>query len=120
MWIFLIMSCAQDDCPPNAIPAPDGSCIINSNSQTQDTAKADSGEPETDSPLTWQTLAEGCVATTDGIDPISETSALFVQDYVFAEIIDIEVDVNHDALWAVGEGGLMAFDLSEPTSPTYT
>ena len=96
MSILPIMNGSQDDCRPNAILAPDGSCIIISKSQTQDSDNADcSDKAETEKPAAWNTLVKGCVATTDGRDPISETSELIVQNHVFAE--NINTDVNHDS-----------------------
>ncbi|MGC6510524.1 MAG: hypothetical protein ACON4U_19055 [Myxococcota bacterium] len=120
MWAVWMMSCSMDDCPPNAILAPTGACIINDNTLNADTAKMDSGDASTDSNLNWQRLDEQCLPTTDGTDPIFQTAELFVQDYVFAEIIDSEADLDNAALWTVGEGGLMAFDLSEVDSPSFT
>ena len=41
-------------------------------------------------------------------DPIEKTGSFFIQDFLFAELIDIDGDLEE--IWAVGQGGVMIFD----------
>ena len=52
-------------------------------------------------------------------DPLYMVGTEFAQDYVFAEIIDLSYDENEEVVWAVGQGGLMLFDVSIPESPAF-
>lgn len=120
MLSFILLGCADPICPSGRIQAPDGSCISNQppGSDTSISEITDSGND--DDTIAWQTLPENCTANTGDTNPIFQVGALFAQEYVFAEIIDAEVDIDHNALWTVGESGLMAFDVSTPNNPIFT
>ena len=54
-----------------------------------------------------------------GQDPLTETGYVFAQDYVFAELLDIAYEPQEELVWSVGQGGLMVFDVSDPTEPEF-
>ena len=69
--------------------------------------------------LVFVPLPNTCSLGAVGEDPLTEIGHLFVQDYVFAELLDITYDPEEELLWSVGQGGLMVFDVSDPTTPEF-
>lgn len=78
------------------------------------------GDDTGETPITWQTLPEGCTAPDEtGEDPVWKQGEYFVQANVFAELVDVEVDESRGQLWGVGQGGVMALDVSDPFNPSF-
>lgn len=81
--------------------------------------KADVVSEPSQEPRTYSSLPNTCSPTQVGQDPLTETGYVFAQDYVFAELLDIVYDPQEEVVWSVGQGGLMVFDVSEPTDPAF-
>jgi len=62
----------------------------------------------------------GCEESEDlGADPILVEGQEFLQDYVFAELVDIELDEGRDLAFVAGQGGLMSIDISDVSAPEF-
>jgi hypothetical protein len=84
-------------------------------SSTPETDAPDSGE--TGTPIDWQDLPASCTAPTDlPADPVTEIGRCFKGQEkgatYFTELLDLEID--GDLVYGVGQGGLMIYDISEP------
>ena len=98
-------------------------------SATPADTQVDSSVPDTESPTgdsggdsasAWSTLPDVCAAPSElADDPITKVGGVLkTQDTgggFFVELIDLELD--GDVAYAVGQGGLMSYDISEPTEP---
>lgn len=125
-WLVLVSAaCGPDPCPPGSTRADDGLCYLDGHG-TQD----DSGEPSGDTDDTddtddtgdlgqdWAVVEGSCdaVGTSYG-DPLVEVGSYFVQDDLFAEGTDLELD--GDVAWTAGQGGVWSVDISDPTAPAF-
>jgi hypothetical protein len=61
-------------------------------------------------------LPSTCDGDTTSDDPITLTNNYFVQNDLFAEMLDVKIDEDNQEVFAVGQGGVMRFSLS----PEYT
>lgn len=111
-WILMLVACSgtSETTPPPDSAAPGVT-------DTADTTPTDSGEP----PPEWVELATGCmppkpspgVITQLGEDQNSTTN----NQGWFAELVDVELSTDGQTLWGVGQGGLMGFDVRDPSDP---
>lgn len=53
-------------------------------------------------------------------DPVRLVDEVDVQRSVFAELVDLEIDLETDTAYAVGQGGLMRLELTGGLRPTYS
>lgn len=97
-----------------------GDTDVSDDSETDDTDPSDD-TADTGPDVTWTALPEGCDAPT-GLpnDPlVLDGSLKITQDQpgqaFFVELVDLEQD--GDIVYGVGQGGLMVYDVSDPTAP---
>ena len=71
----------------------------------------------------WTLLPEQCEERSDvGADPLERVGEVFFdqQDAGFlCELLQVAVDPDRQLAYAVGQGGLLAFDVSDPTAPEF-
>jgi hypothetical protein len=72
---------------------------------SDDTAAASEAE--------WVQLPGACDTPDLPDDPIWQTDSYFAQDQVFAEMLDVEIDVEGAEVWAAGQGGILRFSYSD-------
>ncbi len=100
-----------------------------------DSSPGDSGEPQdtgaetgldTGEPSDWISLPASCEAPGDlGPSAFTEVGEVVLsgvdgmETVYFAEMVDLEVDEENAVAWGVGQGGLVAFGLQEPSQPEF-
>lgn len=109
----------QGDCPPGSSRHDDGLCYLNpAEDDETDTGSATGPTDTGEKGAEWQPVPAGCEpAASSGDDPLVEVGREFVQEYLFAEGTDVELD--GDVAWSAGQGGVWSVDISDPTAPTY-
>jgi len=134
---LVLAGCAGDDCPKGSVlNTADGLCYLSdgaelaedgegsapdtggstdgSSSDPEDTG--DTGEPVEDPVV----VADGCeLPDVLPDDPLTDLGALFLQDYAFAEAVDIELDTAAGVAVLAGQGGLMVVDISDEAAPRW-
>jgi hypothetical protein len=85
-----------------------------------DSAAPDSGgAPDSGAGGAWLSLPVACPDGAPAPAPLVEVGALFLQDHVFAEVLDVAVDGARGLAVAVGQGGVMVVDLADPAAPRF-
>ena len=75
-------------------------------------------QPTQEEETTWHNLSGTCSVGPQDDDPLVQIGSIFAQATLFAEILDLAFDPVEEVVWAVGQAGLMLFDLSDPTDPS--
>jgi hypothetical protein len=111
---------ADDTAAPNDDTAgTDDSGDTDDSGETDDTDDTDNTD-DTAEPGDWLTLPNSCTPpSTVALDPMLEIGAVNVQDYVFAELIDVDLDEDASVIWGAGQGGIVSVDVSNPTQPSF-
>lgn len=108
---------ADTGAPPSATTGTAGTKTSTStgSSTSGGTGGTSGSTSTTDTPVV---IDGACKApATLGPDPVTLADANFVQDRVFAELVDVEVD-GVGGLYAAGHGGLLLFDVQMATGET--
>ena len=106
--IGLLLACSG----PGTVDVPDDTSVVDSPVDTGDSLD-DTGQP-----MTWTALPQGCDPADDiPEDPLNlEGSRKITQEgpgQFFVELLDVE---HHgDRVYAVGQGGIITYDVSDPT-----
>lgn len=112
--LFLILGCVEPD--PGKPGGPSDSGAPDTDTAPDDTG--DSGDSG-DTGLVWTTLPASCEAPGALVDDplVLEGEARVTQTdrSPFLEALDVELD--GDVAWIVGQGGLLSFDVSDPSAP---
>ena len=92
---------------------------------TEDVAPSTSSPDTTDdtAPASWLTLPVGCASTDTTSSPALRLIGADQHTQIepgewFIELVDVEYDTERLLVWGVGQGGLMAFDVSDPAAPS--
>jgi len=67
----------------------------------------------------FESLPENCSVQYQDNDPVQKVGSVFVQDHLFAELLNLSYDPVRELVWGVGQGGIMLFDVSNPAQPEY-
>ncbi|MFT5679637.1 MAG: hypothetical protein ACI8RZ_000541, partial [Myxococcota bacterium] len=111
--LLTLLGCGPTDCPAGSALGGDGLCYLPDDSGTAvDTA------PET-APRDWLTPPAHC----DPPDPAGDPVSLIGQHAVdqspetpwLMELTDVVLDPDRGLVWGGGQGGVVAFDVSDPT-----
>ncbi|MCP4809953.1 MAG: hypothetical protein GY884_31850, partial [Proteobacteria bacterium] len=113
--LWLALSCNGDDGPHDVADSSVDSPV--------DSPVDSSADPGQDSvPVEWVELTGDCVEP-DGLgeDPLQPTGSIRLTQETpgqswFVELIDLEVD--GDRIYGAGQGGVTAYDISDPANPT--
>ena len=90
----------------------DGNCSIIDEKQPPDSGHStDSGEPILDPCRLPDDRAEDPLTDLGVYDNIPSSQTMI-------ELVDVSIDPDRDLLWGVGQGGLIAFDISDSMSPS--
>jgi len=105
----------------------DGHCIRSSETDTAtDTAEPNNEHLEPSQSTIEPEHPAGKVLPTDcsppvelATNPISETGTLQLSSGHLSQLLELAIEPERSLLWGVGQGGLNAFDISDPTSPEH-
>ncbi|MED5370720.1 MAG: hypothetical protein VX899_06890 [Myxococcota bacterium] len=129
LWLALSLpACQRFPCQEGELLVGEECVAANTGGDTaetggpDDTSTPDDTGEDTGTPIQWQALASGCEPPTDlAGDPLVELAAVYkgqdVPGETFAEIVDL--DKRGDWILGTGQGGLMPFDVSDPSDPQF-
>ena len=123
--LFLaLIGCAggsDEPAPDETGNPPDTDTGTDTGADTGTDTGTDTGDTGDTEPAEWLVLPANCTPPADlPSDPIQLTGQIQITQTTpggyFMELLDLEPD--GDTIYGVGQGGLLAFDISDPTAPT--
>ena len=107
--LLTLLGCNSTDCPAGSAMGDDGLCHLND----------DSGTTATDTALVdWITPPAHCEPPAPAGDPVSLVGQHAVDQTPetpwLMELTDIVLDLDRGLAWGGGQGGVVAFDVSDP------
>ncbi|HJN76324.1 MAG TPA: hypothetical protein QGF58_20515 [Myxococcota bacterium] len=120
--LLLSLSCSSHPCAPDELLTAEGTCVPGSREE-DDTSLPGDDTGDTGEPIEWTTLPASCEAPADlpddplvwmGYDKKGKDEPGPAR---FAEWVDLDLD--GDDAYAVGQGGLGIFDISDVSAPEF-
>lgn len=117
LLVFLACGGKASDGPPGAGPSSDDTATGSADGVDGTTDPADSGEP-----VAWQPIANTCIGSgPDGEDPFTLVGSVKNTESGgpgwFTEILDITLREDDNRVVTAGQGGVVVFDITDPTEP---
>lgn len=122
--LLLLAACHRPPCADGERLRDDGTCAPLEPDPSPDSAgHSDPGDSAQDTSITWVTLPALCEAPSGLQDDPLQLSGqdkhgqVTAGDGWFTELIDLEL-LGEGRIAGVGQGGLMIYDISDPTAPS--
>jgi hypothetical protein len=116
----LILGCPAQPDPDDTSAEADADSDADGDSDADADADADA-----DSDVEWISLPGDCGEPDDlppsafeQLDELVLSGSAELPQVYFVELVDLEVDAARDVAWGVGQGGIVAFDVSDPEALT--